>query len=180
MTVRWESLLLRSRVFSITDILAFSFKYLQGYSTYYQLQWAIEWLTDNGSCYTATETRGFSKLQGLKPITTPVKSAQINGMAESFWRRWKGAMPNWPINLIQGQKRRNCRVDSMTTILTAPSAVGHLPPTVFRGKIHNLNILAVLDYRVKTRAHWWTLKYQRVRRTLAWLHNHARVNATRP
>jgi putative transposase len=27
----------------------------------------IEWLTDNGSCYTAAETRSFAKQLGLKP-----------------------------------------------------------------------------------------------------------------
>ena len=41
----------------------------------------IEWLTDNGSCYTAAETRSFAKQLGLKPVTTPVTSPQSNGMA---------------------------------------------------------------------------------------------------
>jgi putative transposase len=49
----------------------------------------IEWLTDNGSCYTAAETRSFAKLLGLKPITTPVTSPQSNGMAESFVKTLK-------------------------------------------------------------------------------------------
>jgi putative transposase len=44
----------------------------------------IEWLSDNGSCYTAAETRSFAKLLGLKPVTTPVTSPQSNGMAESL------------------------------------------------------------------------------------------------
>lgn len=44
----------------------------------------IEWLSDNGSCYTAAETRSFAKRLGLKPMTTPVASPQSNGMAESF------------------------------------------------------------------------------------------------
>ena len=34
----------------------------------------IEWLTDNGSCYTAAETRSFARQLGLKPVTTPVTS----------------------------------------------------------------------------------------------------------
>ena len=29
---------------------------------------AVEWLTDNGSCYTAAETKSFVKLLGLKPV----------------------------------------------------------------------------------------------------------------
>ena len=49
----------------------------------------IEWLTDNGSCYTAAETRSFAKLLGLKPITTPVTSPQSNGMAERFVKTLK-------------------------------------------------------------------------------------------
>lgn len=49
----------------------------------------IEWLTDNGSCYTATETKQFAKQLGLKPLTTPVRSPQNNGMAESFVKTLK-------------------------------------------------------------------------------------------
>ncbi len=49
----------------------------------------IEWLTDNGSCYTAAETRSFAKQLGLKPMTTPVTSPQSNGMAESFVKKLK-------------------------------------------------------------------------------------------
>ena len=44
----------------------------------------IDWLTDNGSCYTAAETRSFARTLGLKPVTTPVSSPQSNGMAESL------------------------------------------------------------------------------------------------
>jgi putative transposase len=44
----------------------------------------IEWLSDNGSCYTAAATRSFARSLGLKPVTTPVCSPQSNGMAESF------------------------------------------------------------------------------------------------
>ena len=36
----------------------------------------IEWLTENGSCYTAAETRSFAKELGLKLVTTPVTSPQ--------------------------------------------------------------------------------------------------------
>jgi putative transposase len=49
----------------------------------------IEWLSDNGSCYIAEETLTFSKKVGLKPITTPVRSPQSNGMAESFVKTMK-------------------------------------------------------------------------------------------
>jgi transposase InsO family protein len=49
----------------------------------------IEWLTDNGSCYTEQEARKFAKAIGLKPITTPVESRQSNGMTESFVKTFK-------------------------------------------------------------------------------------------
>lgn len=49
----------------------------------------IEWLTDNGSGYTAEKTRVFASGIGLKPLTTPVCSPQSNGMAESFVKTMK-------------------------------------------------------------------------------------------
>jgi transposase InsO family protein len=49
----------------------------------------IEWLTDNGSGYTAEKTRAFASAIGLKPLTTPVCSPQSNGMAESFVKTMK-------------------------------------------------------------------------------------------
>jgi putative transposase len=49
----------------------------------------VEWLTDNGSCYIAHQTRSFAKQLGLKPLTTPVESPESNGMAESFVKTFK-------------------------------------------------------------------------------------------
>ena len=49
----------------------------------------IEWLTDNGSCYTARETRRFAREINLRPRTTPIESPQSNGMAEAFVRTMK-------------------------------------------------------------------------------------------
>jgi putative transposase len=49
----------------------------------------IEWLTDNGSCYLARETRRFARDIGLAPRTTPLESPQSNGMAEAFVRTLK-------------------------------------------------------------------------------------------
>lgn len=54
-----------------------------------KLPQTIEWLTDNGSCYTAAETRAFAKDIGFEPCTTPVESPQSNGMAEAFVRTFK-------------------------------------------------------------------------------------------
>lgn len=44
----------------------------------------IEMLTDNGSAYTARETRIFARQIGLKSCFTPVKSPQSNGISEAF------------------------------------------------------------------------------------------------
>ena len=44
----------------------------------------VEFLSDNGSCYTALETRRFAMSLNLRPCFTPVASPQSNGMAESF------------------------------------------------------------------------------------------------
>ena len=44
----------------------------------------IEWLSDNGSPYTAHKTRAFAGEIGLVPRTTPIEGPQSNGMAEAF------------------------------------------------------------------------------------------------
>ncbi|KEZ75737.1 TRm1b transposase [Salinisphaera hydrothermalis C41B8] len=49
----------------------------------------IEWLTDNGSCYTAGATRSFGRTLGLDVKRTPIASPQSNGMAEAFVKTFK-------------------------------------------------------------------------------------------
>jgi putative transposase len=49
----------------------------------------IEWLTDNGSCYTTADTRRFAREIGFLPLLTPIESPQSNGMAEAFVRTFK-------------------------------------------------------------------------------------------
>lgn len=49
----------------------------------------IEFLSDNGSCYTAKETKAFGNLLNLETRTTAVRSPQSNGMAESFVKTMK-------------------------------------------------------------------------------------------
>jgi len=49
----------------------------------------IEWLSDNGSPYTAGETRALARHIGLVPCTTPIESPQSNGMAEAFVKTFK-------------------------------------------------------------------------------------------
>lgn len=54
-----------------------------------RLPQSIEWLSDNGSPYTARDTCAFAREIGLVPRTTPVSSPQSNGMAEAFVRTLK-------------------------------------------------------------------------------------------
>lgn len=49
----------------------------------------VEWLSDNGSCYTAKETVEFASWVGLKSHFTPVRSPESNGMAEAFVKTFK-------------------------------------------------------------------------------------------
>lgn len=49
----------------------------------------VEWLSDNGSAYTARETRNFAASMGLVVCTTPVQSPESNGMAEGFVKTFK-------------------------------------------------------------------------------------------
>ena len=44
----------------------------------------VQWLSDNGSAYTAEQTCLFTRQISLQPVTTQVRSPQSNGMAESF------------------------------------------------------------------------------------------------
>ncbi|CTQ75498.1 insertion element IS2 transposase InsD [Roseibium alexandrii] len=45
--------------------------------------------SDNGSAYTAKDTRIFAQQIGLKSCFTPVKSPQSNGMSEAFVKTLK-------------------------------------------------------------------------------------------
>src|SRR5215469_2176149 len=47
----------------------------------------IEWLSDNGSCYVADDTRSFASAIGLEGDAS--RSPQSNGMAEAFVRTIK-------------------------------------------------------------------------------------------
>lgn len=49
----------------------------------------VEWLTDNGSCFTAHETVRFAAELGLRACFTPVRSPESNGIAESFMKTFK-------------------------------------------------------------------------------------------
>jgi transposase InsO family protein len=50
---------------------------------------AVEWLSDNGSPFTARQTLDFAAALGLVPCFTPVQSPQSNGIAEAFVKTFK-------------------------------------------------------------------------------------------
>jgi transposase InsO family protein len=49
----------------------------------------VEWLSDNGSPYTARDTRVLATQLNLTPCFTPVASPESNGMAEAFVKTFK-------------------------------------------------------------------------------------------
>jgi putative transposase len=49
----------------------------------------LEWLTDNGSPYTARQTRDFAMALNLVPCFTPIQSPESNGISESFVKTFK-------------------------------------------------------------------------------------------
>ncbi len=54
-----------------------------------KLPYAIQWLSDNGSCYTAKETVQFGRQLGREICTTPVKNPESNGVAEALVKTFK-------------------------------------------------------------------------------------------
>jgi transposase InsO family protein len=74
----------------------------------------IEWLSDNGSCYIAANTRSLARDIGLEPRTTPIESPQSNGMAEAFVRTIK-------MRLCPRQSETECRIrDASAALLDRP------------------------------------------------------------
>ncbi|MCH9626729.1 MAG: IS3 family transposase ISCpr2 [Chlamydiales bacterium] len=71
---------------AIRDLMLESIEYRFGVS---ELPHSIQWLSDNGSCYTARETVAFGYRLGLDIRTTPVYSPESNGLAEAFVKTFK-------------------------------------------------------------------------------------------
>ena len=65
----------------------------------------VEFLADNGSCYTAHDTLDFAHALGLAPCFTPVRSPESNGLAEAFVKTFK-----------RDYVRLNARPDAATVI----------------------------------------------------------------
>lgn len=71
---------------AIRDLMLESVEYRFGNT---ELPHSIQWLSDNGSCYTARETVAFGYRLGLDIRTTPVYSPESNGLAEAFVKTFK-------------------------------------------------------------------------------------------
>jgi putative transposase len=54
-----------------------------------RLPHAIQWLSNNGPCYTARETVEFGRTLGFEICTTPSYSPESNGLAEAFVKSFK-------------------------------------------------------------------------------------------
>ena len=84
----------------------------------------IEHLSDNGSPYTAKDTRDFAAALNLVPCFTPVRSPESNGMAEAFVKTFKRdyvrvhPLPDAPAALRHGLRPCSCADDTI--------AAGHL------------------------------------------------------
>lgn len=68
----------------------------------------IEHLSDNGSAYTARETRLFAQALTLTPCFTPVASPQLNGRSETF---------------VKTLKRDHVRMSALPDAETAPRLI---------------------------------------------------------
>ena len=71
----------------IRDLMAESVEYRFGCVD--KLPHKIQWLSDNGPCYTSRDTVNFGRELGFEICTTPAYSQESNGMAESFVKTFK-------------------------------------------------------------------------------------------
>jgi putative transposase len=103
-------------------------------------QHPVEWLADNGSCFTAHETVAFAHAIGLMPCFTPVRSPQSNGIAEAFVKTFKaitsGSAPgptpprSWPSSIAGSRTTTRCTRTAPSGCARPASSSGrtNLPP----------------------------------------------------
>mgnify|MGYP002781226543 CR=1 FL=1 len=72
----------------IRDLMALSIERRFGAGTT-RVPRPLQWLSDNGPPYTATETRAFGRASGFDVRTTPAYSPESNGLAEAFVKTFK-------------------------------------------------------------------------------------------
>jgi transposase InsO family protein len=89
----------------------------------------VEWLADNGSCFTAHETVAFAHAIGLVPCFTPVRSPESNGIAEAFVKTFKRDYvrlnPRPDATTVMARSIPGSRT-TMKCTRTAPSGCAHL------------------------------------------------------
>jgi putative transposase len=96
----------------------------------------IEWLSDNGSPYTAHETRRLAREIGLVPRTTPIQSPQSNGMAEAFVKTLKRdyARVNPRPDAASVLRQLDCWFEHYNTV-HPHKALGYRSPREFRKQL---------------------------------------------
>lgn len=103
----------------------------------------IQWLSDNGSIYTALETISTAERLHLVPVTTPPSSPQSNGMAEAF------------VNTLRRDYQAGADLSSAECVLAqipawiadynavAPhSALGQQSPQQYRSTMHPAGLMS--------------------------------------
>ena len=96
----------------------------QRFGSVNRLPHSVEWLYDNGSCYTDRETITFAQDMGFISCFTPVRSPESNGMAEAFVKTFKR---DYVMSMIVPMQKRlwhswtNGSRITMITILTRGS-----------------------------------------------------------
>jgi transposase InsO family protein len=97
----------------------------------------LEWLTDNGSVYTAKESRDFAMAINLVPCFTPVQSPESNGISESFVKTFKRdyvrihPLPHALTALQQDRRMVRGQPSTFRAPHRCSSALGHQPaPTI--------------------------------------------------
>jgi len=95
----------------------------------------IEWLTENGSCISVADTRGFAKQLGLKPVITQVTRPQRKGMTKSFVKALKrdcAKLPERPD--LQTVIAQLPKWFDYCNSYHPPSRLGYMPPNLLREK----------------------------------------------
>ncbi|MCA3693157.1 MAG: DDE-type integrase/transposase/recombinase [Aquidulcibacter sp.] len=70
----------------------------------------VQWLADNGTAYTATETTDFAAALNLVPCFTPVRSPESSGVCEAFVKTLK-----------RGDARVNPRAGAISLLQQLPA-----------------------------------------------------------
>ena len=106
----------------------------------------VQWLSDNGSIYTALDTVITAERLNLVPITTPAMSPQSNGMSEAFVNTMKrdyvaGADLSTAAAVME---QIPAWIEDYNTF-AAHSALGFKSPLEYRGEHQSIEELAQMS-----------------------------------